>query len=190
MEANGRALRTRRALIVLAALLVSPIEAKEGGWQALGEMPDIERQFIAAVENARSVYKAGSNDMAKGAARPMRGKDLCALLRSPTVSHWVGRVTKLSTNGDGKGVLAIQIDSEISIKTWNNAVSDVADSTLIDPGSPLFAKASALAEGQLVFFSGSFRTNSTDCVKESSLTMRGSLMEPEFIFRFSDIASK
>jgi hypothetical protein len=154
------------------------------------ELAAVTTPAKAAVENARSVYKSGANDMAKGAARPLRAKELCALLRSPSIRNWVGRVSKLSTNGDGKGVLEVQIDKDIVIKTWNNAVSDAGDNTLIDPGSPLFSKASALAEGKQVVFSGSFRADSTDCVREGSLTLRGSLMEPEFIFRFSDVASK
>ena len=170
------------------AAVTTPANAETS--QALHAMPEFEKQFIAAVENARSVYKSGANDMAKGAARPLRAKELCALLRSPSISNWVGRVSKLSTNGDGKGVLEVQIDKDTVIKTWNNAVSDAGDNTLIDPTSPLFSKASALAEGKQVIFSGSFRPSSTDCVKEGSLTMHGSLMEPEFIFRFSDVAPK
>jgi hypothetical protein len=87
-------------------------------------------------------------------------------------------------------VLAIEIGKDIVIKTWNNAVSDAGDKTLIDPASPLFSKASSLAEGKQVVFSGTFRPSSTDCVKEGSLTMNGSLMEPEFIFRFSDVSPR
>jgi hypothetical protein len=161
--------------------------ANAGTSLASNGMPEVEKQFIATVEHARLVYKSGANDMAKGAARPLRAKELCALLRSPSVSNWVGRVSKLSTNGDGRGVLEVEIDKDTVIKTWNNAVSDAGDSTLIDPASPLFKKASSLAEGKQVVFSGSFRPSSTDCVREGSMTMRGSLMEPEFIFRFSDV---
>jgi hypothetical protein len=170
------------------AAVTAPTNA--GPSQAVNSMPDVEVQFIAAIENARSVYKSGANDMAKGAARPLRAKQLCALLHSPTARNWVGKISTLSTNGDGKGVLGIEIGKDIVIKTWNNAVSDAGDSTLIDPASPLFSKASSLAEGKQVVFSGSFRADSTDCVREGSLTLRGSLMEPEFIFRFSDVASK
>jgi hypothetical protein len=170
------------------AAVTSPANARPS--QTVNSIPDVEVRFIAAIENGRSVYKSGANDMAKGAARPLRAKELCGLLRSPTVSNWVGRVSKLSTNGDGKGVLEVQIDKDIVIKTWNNAVSDVGDNTLIDPASPLFKKASSLTEGKQVVFSGTFRPSSTDCVKEGSLTMNGSLMEPEFIFRFSDVSPK
>jgi hypothetical protein len=51
----------------------------------------------------------------------------------------------------------------------------------------MFAKASALKEGQWVTFSGSFRREEADCIRESSVTLEGSLLEPEFIIRFTDI---
>ncbi|WP_051448388.1 hypothetical protein [Bradyrhizobium sp. WSM1417] len=152
------------------------------------DMPDSERQFIAAVQRAREVYRAATNDMARGAARPLRAKDLCSILRPLTARNWVGQVTMLSTNSDGKGVLEILIEKDIVVKTWNNVLADTGDETLIDPASSLFSTASALTVGSRVLFSGSFRPSSVDCVKEGSLTMRGSLTAPEFIIRFSDVS--
>jgi hypothetical protein len=154
------------------------------------EMPWGQKAFIAAVEAGRTAYQSGSNDMQKGAARPARAKALCSVLGSKVVYGWVGQVEKLSSNGDGKGVLVIRIAKEVYIKTWNNAVSDIGDKTLIEPASSLFSKASALSTGQWVKFSGSFRPSDTDCVRESSMTLSGSLTEPEFIFKFSEIAAR
>ena len=37
--------------------------------------------------------------------------------------------------------MSIQIAEDISIKTWNDAVSNVGDKTLIDPNSALFRQA-------------------------------------------------
>jgi hypothetical protein len=76
------------------------------------------------------------------------------------------------------------------VQTWNNALSDIEDDTLIDPKSALFAKASALSVGQEVTFSGAFRPYTTDCIREGSLTLSGSITEPEFIFRFSDVSPR
>jgi hypothetical protein len=187
---TSRQRETQRETPFAKPLAAVTAPANAGPSQTVNSMPDVEMQFIAAIENARSVYKSGANDMAKGAARPLRAKELCALLRSSTASNWVGKISTLSTNGDGKGVLAIEIGKDIVIKTWNNAVSDAGDRTLIDPASPLFSRASSLSEGKQVVFSGTFRPSSTDCVKEGSLTMSGSLMKPEFIFRFSDVSPK
>lgn len=162
--------------------------APADGEKPSNDLPDSERQFIAAVQRARELYGAAANDMARGAARPIRAKDLCGILRPPTARNWVGQVTTLSTSGDGKGVLEIQIEKGIVVKTWNNVLADTGDETLIDPGSSMFLTASALALGSRVLFSGAFRPSNVDCVKEGSLTMRGSLMSPEFIIRFSDIS--
>lgn len=150
-------------------------------------MPDSQRAFMNAVRKGQEAYKAGQNDMAKGASRPMRARELCSTLRSGRADGWVGTVYSLSSNGDGKGVLTINLGNDIYVKTWNNAISDISDHTLIEPDTQLFSKASALREKQAVAFSGSFSKDSTDCFRESSMTISGSMREPEFIMRFSQV---
>lgn len=152
------------------------------------QMPSGQKAFVAAVESARQAYRAGSNDMQKGAARPARAKAICSVLASKSVTDWVGQVARLSSNSDGKGVLGITIAKDVIVTTWNNAVSDIGAQTLIEPDSGLFRRASALSKGQWVKFSGSFRPSDVDCVLESSMTLSGSLTDPDFIFRFSDVA--
>jgi hypothetical protein len=153
-------------------------------------MPQSEKAFLVAVETGRGTYAAGKNEMAKGAARPIRARAICSFFgpRIP-IDDWIGTVSALSSNGDGKGVLAIEIGRDVFVKTWNNAVSDIVDETLLEPGSSIYTQALSLAKRQRVRFSGMFLDSPTDCVKESSLTLHGSLTEPEFIFRFSGVAS-
>jgi hypothetical protein len=151
-------------------------------------MPAAEKQLIAAVDKGRTTYVEGANDMAKGAARPARAKEICTFLKDVQVRNWRGRVKILSSNSDGFGVLSVQIGDNISIKTWNNSISDVEDKTLIVPDSTIFRQAIALKQGQQVTFAGQFFLDPTDCIREGSLTLEGSLTEPEFIFRFSEIA--
>jgi hypothetical protein len=86
-------------------------------------------------------------------------------------------------------VLSIRIAKGISAKTWNNAISDFETKTLIDPESAVFKEAIALKKGQKVTFDGQFFRGWTDCIQEGSLTLKGSLTQPEFIFRFSNIAA-
>lgn len=150
-------------------------------------MPDSQRAFMTAVRRGMDAYKAGQNDMAKGASRPMRAREICGALRSGRADGWVGTVYSLSSNGDGKGVLTIYLGENIYVKTWNNSVSDSFDHTLIEPDTALFSKASALREKQAVAFSGAFSKDSTDCFRESSMTISGSMTEPEFIMRFSQV---
>ena len=127
--------------------------------------------------------------MEKGAARPIRARALCNILPSRRANGWTGTVTKLSTNGEGRGVLYIQIGPHTFAKTWNNALSDIGDRTLIDPQSSLFKAASQLHEGQKVRFNGTYAASDIDCFKESSMTLEGSITEPEFIIKFESVVA-
>ena len=119
---------------------------------ATGKMPSDEYGLIAAVERARSAYKVAANDMVRGARGQRELARFCAVLKGLGAVNWVGKISTLSSNSEGKGVLEIEIANDIHIKTWNNALSDISDQTLIDPGSTLFAKISALKVGQKVVF--------------------------------------
>src|SRR3954453_11128023 len=92
-----------------------------------------------------------------GGSRPARAPEICAVLKGLGAVNWVRKISTLSSNSEGKGVLEIEIANDIHVKTWNNALSDISDQTLIDPGSTLFAKISALKVGQKVVFSGTDR---------------------------------
>jgi hypothetical protein len=152
-------------------------------------MPTDQAGLMTAVEDARRQYASAPNDMAKGASRPVRAQAICRVLRNRSVNNWVGVVENLSTNGDGKGVLEIQIGPKTSVKTWNNSLSDIGSRTLIEPSSSLFATASQLRIGQLVRFSGTLIQDDTDCVREASMSLSGSINDPEFIIRFQSVSA-
>lgn len=103
------------------------------------------------------------------------------------IADWIGKVTTLTTNGDGKGVIEVSISDHVTIKTWNNSLSDIADETLIEPGSSVFSQLGELHNGDKVKFSGGLISAPTDCFKEGSVTLHGSMSDPEFILRFSRI---
>lgn len=151
-------------------------------------IPRTQAAFLEAITSARQQYATAANDMAKGAARPARARQLCAALQGLSANNWVGKVSSLSTNGEGRGVLEIDIGSGATVKTWNNSLSDIADNTLIQPQSALFRDASRLKTEQAVHFDGTFISSQVDCVKESSLSLSGSIRSPEFIFVFRSIS--
>jgi len=144
---------------------------------------------VTSVDKWRKTYAAGANDMAKGAARPARAKDICSLMKSAFITGWIGTVETLSSNGDGLGVFSVKVGNDIALKTWNNSVSDASDHTLIDPASTVFHKASSMKVGQKVVITGTFIPSKTDCFREGSMTLAGSLESPEYIFQFFDIAA-
>ncbi|WP_156527666.1 hypothetical protein [Bradyrhizobium stylosanthis] len=185
---------TSVAVVIGAFIFLSPKEESSVNATATTSrqipIPDEQARFIAAIDSGRAAYKAGANEMAKGAARPQRAQLLCnGSSQLQRVQNWIGKVATLSSNGDGKGVLSIMIGNNVHVKTWNNFLSDTGAGTLIEPSSPLFRRASSLSVGQVVAFSGSFIPDRTDCVRESSMTLDGSIREPEFIFRFSDVTA-
>lgn len=148
---------------------------------------DAERELVSIVNRYANIYRSAQNDMLKGASRPARGKEVCALIPRLKVTDWTGEIHNLSSNNDGKGVITIRIGDNVYLQTWNNAVSDMGDHTLIDPESGLFQTVSQLAKGRKIRFSGEFVRSGVDCFKEASLTVGGAMTEPEYIFRFSDI---
>jgi hypothetical protein len=153
------------------------------------DVPFAEMALIRASQAALSQYKTGENDMQKGAARPMRAQAICSVLTSKQAQDWVGTVYTLDTNGEGKGVLSVLIAPDIYVATWNNALSDVSDGTLIDPRSNVFTVASQLRTGQKIRFSGQFFASETDCIEERSLTLGGSITEPEYVIKFGSVSA-
>ena len=151
-------------------------------------LPDTESRLIEIISKAQNESKNADNDMQRGGIKNKRDKEMCMVMNSLSVDNWVGTIETIDANSDGKGVLAIKIADNIQVKTWNNAFSDMSFDTLIDPNSPLFATASAMKEGQIVRFTGSFFSGrNDDCLEESSLSLSGKLSEPELIFKFSNI---
>jgi hypothetical protein len=151
--------------------------------------PPFEQQlFVGVVTNAVHQFQGvGNNEFAQGATRPARRNAICEFARlgqNLQVQDWVGTVERRTTNNEGRGVLYIRLSEHVVLKTWNNAFSDLQDRTLVDPNSSVFQAMSRLPEGTHVRFSGRFIRSATDCVREASVTLRGSMTAPEFIFRF------
>jgi hypothetical protein len=152
--------------------------------------PENQTRFIEAVSAAQKKSKDADNDMQRGSAKSERDKNLCALVKNMKVKDWTGTITKITSNSDGKGVVEVEIAKNITVKTWNNALSDMGDHTLIEPGTKFFDFVASLKKGTKIQFSGNFfRGGSGDCVKESSMSLRGKLEDPEFIFSFTEIGT-
>ncbi|VTU42561.1 MULTISPECIES: hypothetical protein [unclassified Variovorax] len=152
-------------------------------------LPPAEEDLIRVISGAQRESKDAENDMQRGGTKANRDKLICQQMRSLAVSNWVGKVEKIDSNSDGKGVLELSIAPGITVKTWNNAISDVLHGTLIEPGTPVFQTASQMKRGQYAVFSGSFfRGTEADCLAEQSVTLRGKLEAPELVFKFSSVA--
>jgi hypothetical protein len=155
---------------------------------AYGDQPPGQSDFVAAVVTAQAEAREADNDLQKGGAKATRDQAICALPQA--VEGWTGVVTTIDANSEGLGILAIEIADDVNVKTWNNALSDFMDDTLIDPSSPVFASALALKRGDVIRFSGTFVEDSSEgeCIREASLSLNGKLTKPSFIFRFSEVS--
>lgn len=153
------------------------------------QLPGDEATLVRIVTAAQAEGAKVENDMQLGGVKANRDSALCNELKTPVVENWVGKIESIGSNSDGLGVLSVSIASKVLVKTWNNAFSDITTKTLLQPGSQIFQAASSMKPGQQVTFSGRFfKGNSGDCLMESSMTLRGKVREPEFIFAFTSIA--
>lgn len=173
-----------------AVLVAFAIGATPAFGEVLDSVPATAQQekFNNAVAEYSAAYASAANAMAAGAQQQKRAKALCSILgKSRAAKDWTGFITELSSNGDGLGVLAIETGKGVTIKTWNNALSDSGDNTLLPLDSPVMEVAMNLSVGQAVQFSGTFVRDRAQCIRESSITQDGSMRQPEFIMRFTNL---
>jgi hypothetical protein len=151
--------------------------------------PPDQVRFMTAVAQGTEAYRAaGPDQFAQGATRPARRQVICAAIgRDLRVSGWVGQVASRSTNSEGKGVLSVRLAPGVFLTTWTNAFSDIGSRTLIEPGTQVFHAMANLRTDDWVVFSGRFFESSADCVRESSMTLQGSMTSPRFIFQFGQV---
>jgi len=147
--------------------------------------PLMQLQLVATSFNGQVNFRKATNKLAKGATRPQRKKELCAYKGAH--NGWIGQVAKLDSNNEGKGVLSIIFANDMFIKTHNNALSDMRAKTLLEPGTEIFDKAVTLNRGDIIQFDGYTFADKTDCIQEMSLTLKGSMQEPNYIFKFTDL---
>lgn len=153
------------------------------------QIPQDQQNFVKIVESYYASYKQAPNELKKSALRAERKTAIQAALRNLAVQDWVGTLRDMGTNSDGKAYIVIQLaGSKIEVKTWNNAVSDIGDKSLIETGSELYNKISNLSKGKTVRFTGTFKQGEKDYIKEASLTESGSMTSPAFIMGFMDVS--
>lgn len=155
---------------------------------AYGTYPADQADFIARVEAARNEIESASTDLQESAALRQRDRDLAALLGSGlAVEGWVGTISEVGANGEGKAYVEVEIASNTRVGTWNNAFSDVFDNTLIAEDSPMFDNLLELEEGDQVVFSGSFFRGSDTALEGKNVTETFYGYDPKFLFTFTSI---
>jgi len=168
-----------------------------GGWWLFTQLqfvalPDQEKKFVSTVDGFIERYRTG-NAIEKRTLRAERRRALQQLALEGQITNWVGHLTKIGTSlGDAYIAVRLEGSKPIYVETWNNLVSDHSAATLISTTSSLYQKIAACHENDTVEFSGQFIVNSesADYLTEMSMTEYGSMTEPEFVFRFSDLRKR
>lgn len=149
---------------------------------AKSSLPEDQAQFGAVNARAKDDYDRMDNDLKRAVVRKQRDRDAMSATLGGGFRGWTGTIDEMTTNGDGDAVVTIQLDGcPCKLKTWNNALSDIGSGTLIKNGSSLFNEIMNMSEGQKVRISGTI-------LREGSLTEQGSVTDPEWITKFSDIS--
>ena len=152
-----------------------------------GLYPQSQVDFISLVEKAREDLGDAETDLQESVIVRGRDKALCGVLSSRVANKWVGEVKDVGANGEGKAYLEIEIANDIRVQTWNNALSDIFDNTLIPTSSKFFDRLVAMQKGDLVYWSAKFLSESDSCLKGANLTEYFYGKDPKFIVDFKDV---
>jgi hypothetical protein len=150
-------------------------------------LPSAEEKFVKTVKKYETVYDEASTELKRSKAVTDRNNELCNLTGG-SITSWVGEITEIGSNNDGHAHIEIRIDDNIRVQTWNNAVSDMFDDTLIQSGSKLWEKLSDMDEGARVEFTGEFVADDEGCLRTTNMTETFGVMDPQFLARFTDVS--
>jgi hypothetical protein len=159
--------------------------AEEGG--EYGVYPSDQKEFIDVIVAARTAIDNAETDLQESVALRKRDADLCKILSSNSAKNWVGVITNIGANGEGKAYVEIELADDVRVKTWNNAFSDLNDNTLIPTSASFFDRLVALTEDTKVIWSAKFLSDDDSCLKKANFTDVFYGIDPQFVVRFSDI---
>tara|TARA_Y100000022_G_C13227459_1_gene365637 strand:+ start:309 stop:875 length:567 start_codon:yes stop_codon:yes gene_type:complete len=149
--------------------------------------PKDQKIFIDTINKYRKEFDPGSNDLKKNKLFRNRSEEMCGPSFSPNnITEWVGKIKEISTNLDGKGILAVEIDRDVRVETWNNAFSDILSDTLIEIDTKVYDQLIDLKEGEVIKFNGFFFSNE-ECIETQNLFLHKKIMKPSFTFKFTNL---
>lgn len=151
-----------------------------------GAHPSDQTAFLAAFEAGKTAHSNAGNDLQKAKAITDRDTAMCAAIGGAPVGEWTGKITSIGANNDGYAHIDVRLSKDVEVKTWNNALSDYSDNTLIKPGA-LYDSILQLKEGQTVVFSGEFVPKDASCLQGTNLTDAFYAVDPDLLFRFSAV---
>ncbi|WP_316669532.1 hypothetical protein [uncultured Propionibacterium sp.] len=150
-----------------------------------GEHPDAENTFIQTIVAAENDYRNADTDLKRSNVIRSRNRQLSSDLGGASFEGWTGTIKDVGANGEGKAYVSIEIADGIIIKTWNNAISDAIDGTLIPEGSDVYNALLNASRETKITFDGSFVSSDDTIFEMGNLTEVGSSTSPDFIARIT-----
>jgi hypothetical protein len=174
-------------VVVAFVFMAGSIASNASKEDAKRGIPPEEARLCGAVDRGASAFQAAEhNEIREDASKEERRPQLENLI----VKDWVGTLSDISTtasSGNAYISIALPCDVTTHVKTWNNSLSDLGDKTMIAKGSALYSRLATLHQGQQVRFSADLVRDRTGGPREASMTVSGSMTDPEFIARFTSI---
>ena len=163
---------------------LQPALAPQGTQINAAEVPisDFQKSFVAVIDEVRAKYQGTDNQLARSALVTERHEKFEKLKGDPRkIKDWVGRIEHLGTTGDGKAYVSITLTDNVTFTTYSVDFADTQDHTLISQTSPIYKSLMAMNEGDRVKFSGRLK-------RTIDITEAGKMVDPNFLFVFSDIS--
>ena len=156
------------------------------------EVTSIKQEFCKVVQDAAESYKSTANELQRSKLRSNRREGLktFASKYGEQMEDWTGTINRMTTTGNGDAILSVASTAcgqKIELRTGNTSLFDIGNQTIIKQYSPMFNVLAALPEGTPIKFSGRLFADERDGFREMSVTERGSMTEPEFLFLFTSI---
>ncbi|GAA2966258.1 hypothetical protein ACFO7V_05760 [Glutamicibacter bergerei] len=153
------------------------------------QMPKVQKTFSDTVASASTKFSETDNELKASKAILDRDKSVCKATGGE-FSGWKATVDDVGSTGDGYGYIAVLMEDDIELSTWNNALSDTFDNTLIKPSNKLYDVLMELSSGDEVTVSGNFIKGDSTCVTTSNMTEVMNASSPDFKVDFTSIKTK
>jgi hypothetical protein len=150
------------------------------------QQPKDQTAFTTALTDAKTAFEAADVEDQMD-IQPKRAAAICKALPKPEIKNWIGQVRAADADSGGRLTVTVALPDGTLVKTWNNAMSDLDDNTLVPAGTPIAATFGKLKAGDPIRFSGTFFTDDMDCYRSTRLALGQSVMEPSFLFRFTAV---
>ena len=178
---------TRIKEVILQFLWLTPLIGLTFNQSIAAEL-DTQSEFEKIVCEFQQKFWDAPNDAAQGLLKLKRDQKFHTLFNNRNrFNQWNAIVVDMDSTSSGKLYLSVQIGCRSKLQTWNNEFSDMLDSTLINSSDANFEKVLTLGVGDKVSVSGQFIPTANLKIGETSLTSKGSMMNPEFLVVFKTI---